>query len=528
MKIAAALAFLKKHLILIIVLSSVLVCGVAGTVIGVSIANSPKNITQSAIGEVFKSSLEREEVEYLSTVFNGGSIEFVIDSIENSKDYYCGKLYFNDKSFMLSDLKLNIDGTKIDGELYASEDTYYIYEKNHLDGAYGFKLSTLADELKYSVFYPGSNTAYSLNNEDFYELIDFIDCINENKKVKQDFEKLLEKVMKKLWKILNDYAEYEVEHDDARIDGEKVAVRTIIMRLSPDKTADALYDAYDYLCESDDIIKFIKKYDDYLRFMLGDDFDSEEYDSVADMYQTLIDDAEESLTKICNRLESLAEEYEDEDEDENPYDFKISITTPKSKSTLISFSLYTGFTPSIYLNTNCKNGIKETKDFSIKVGAYSVEYQELWNNDYYYQAKLILASSNKAVPLNYVIDIDIDKELGTYSIRLNTESTGSEQIFSGRGYFTVKYTQTEAITLSGTYSQKKDELTVSFDKLEATAKRVYADYRVNDVSQTNEVDIDGKLIFKKNDKMPSPMTDFEKISEITEDQLDNLLKPLKQ
>lgn len=168
MKIAAILSFIKQHLILIIVAASVLVCGVVGTIVGVSVANSPKNITERAIAEVLESSLEREETGYISKVLREGSIQFVIDSVgTDSEDFYRGKLYFKDDSFMLSDLKLNIDGTKIDGELYASEDTYYIYEKNHLDGAYGFKLSKLADDLINSIFSPDADTDYSLEEKEF-------------------------------------------------------------------------------------------------------------------------------------------------------------------------------------------------------------------------------------------------------------------------------------------------------------------------------------------------------------------------
>lgn len=330
--------------------------------------------------------------------------------------------------------------------------------------------------------------------------------------------------MKKFWNIFNDYAEYEVEYDDARIDGEKVSVRTITMRITPDKTADALYDIYDYITDSDDISKFIKKYDDYLKFMLGDSFDDEKYDSVYDMFQTIMDEAEESLDKTCNRLESYAKQYEDEDE--NPYDSTLIIKTPKGKSTLIDLTLKTSFAPDIYIRTNCKDGIKESNEFSIKVGSYSVEYNVLWDNEYYYQAKLIIKSTNTKTPFNYVIDIDIDKELGTYTVALVTETTGQELLPVGRYYYYYDYTQTNRISLIGTYSQKKNELAISFDKIEVKIKRDYKDRDINDTTGTEEIKIDGKIIIKENDKMPSPMKDYNNISDITEKQLKNLLKPL--
>ena len=64
---------------------------------------------------------------------------------------------------------------------------------------------------------------------------------------------------------------------------------------------------------------------------------------------------------------------------------------------------------------------------------------------------------------------------------------------------------------------------VSFDNIEVKIKRDYKDNDIKDATGTEEIKIDGKIIIKENDKMPSPMKDYNNISDITEKQLKNLL-----
>ncbi len=531
MKIAAILSFLKNNLKLIIIIASLVVCATVGTVVTVSVVNSPENVMRGAIAEVFDSTLKRDDIKYLDNVFNEGSIEYSFDSFKEEGDksksdsYARGKLYFGGEAIMLTDIDMDLDGTTFEGELYASEDLFYLYEKNQLDGAYGFRLSTLADDLADSIFSPYNNTKYSIDKETYNTITDLLDSINENKSISKDAERLCNKIIKKLWEIFTKYAEFEVEYDNIRIEGKKEAVRIITVKLSPDALADAICDSYDYLCDSDEIYSFLDKYDEAIRFMLSDSFDDEKYDSISEMYEDVLSSAEEGIDEFCDNLYDSLKKYDD-DED-NPYNSEIVLTTPKRSSTLIELNVKLGATSDLYINTNSKGGIKDSKELTIRIGTLTYNYEVLWDNNYYHQAQITLKSTDKSEPMDLTVKIDIDKELETYTINITSKESGTKRINYDGWQRNVAFTETNSMSISGTYSTDKDITKATVDEILIVEKAKYDSAAIPDTSNKQKYILECELVINPKDKMPSSRNDFTSIADITEEQIEALVKPFE-
>ena len=171
---------MKKLLIIIIAA----VVGLGGGATAVAIANTPENAAARTLTSVIEDFIERDEFETIVKAFNGGSLEFSFEGAkeEGEETYSGGKLngkaYFNKKAVMLSGLEYSFENSKVSGDVYISRDTVYVKENEILGDAYGFKMSTLADDLKSSIFAPTSGTELAMDEYTFNTVITMLDAYN--------------------------------------------------------------------------------------------------------------------------------------------------------------------------------------------------------------------------------------------------------------------------------------------------------------------------------------------------------------
>ena len=242
----------------LIILGTVIAVLLVGLVV---VANTTKNVALRSVNGFVEDVTKREELSHIVKTLNGGSVDVSLKSIVenhngNTKDIFknssvSGKIYFSDKEIMLSNFNSKINGTKIAGSAYLSKDVCYVDEYHILGGTYGVEFSSLAENLKESIFAPDSGSTYELDEEVFEKILNALENINDNKKIKKDAKKLLKTVTNDIVDIIFDNAEVKSEKETIRINGKRTSVRQITITIDGDAMQSIIGDVYDYLCESE-------------------------------------------------------------------------------------------------------------------------------------------------------------------------------------------------------------------------------------------------------------------------------------
>ena len=196
---------MKTKLIIFIVSFMV----VAGGLTATAMLNSPKNVAARAISGLAADFLERDEFEGVSDIFDGGSIDFALtgikkENVELMEDSAVkGKIYFSDGALMLSDYDLTFGDVRYQGDAYFSRDKIYFGEENVLGDTYGVDFSTLSDDFSGSIFAPGSGSYYELDEYTYETYTELFDKLKNNEEFYKDFEVLVGKIGKDIWKIFD-------------------------------------------------------------------------------------------------------------------------------------------------------------------------------------------------------------------------------------------------------------------------------------------------------------------------------------
>ena len=499
---------------LLIILAAILVIAIGGTVVGASIANSPENVAASSIASIFTDFLAREEIKPLCDTLTQGSIGFSVDSVkpeaeegESVVDYLkdssvSGKLYFSKEALMLSDFEAKFKDIKFAGDVYVSENLIYVNEENVLEGAYGVEIKSFAEDLADSIFAPDSNSKYALDEDTYDQIIEMLDALSEssenNEAMQKDAEKLFEKLFKDLWDIVADNAEIESESEEIRLGGEKTKVRLITIVINDKAMENIINDVYDYLCESDDIVDFLEKYEDSFAPMANlinrGMINGEKDISLAEKYEEALEDAEDYIDDLCD---SISSDFED---------ITIEIATPKMKSTLLKLEVKVGKVSVIVVDCGQK-GIKETDTIKIEVlDEFDITYSVKQNDKKAFEAELTIGEDE-----DIVVSLSIDKKKGDYNATVEV----SDNYYDSYTQTTVK--NKNKFIVKGDYDESGDTTTMTVDKII---------FKEDDDEFT--IDVSATLTIDTNDKIPSAPKDYDTISDITEEDIETWMKNIEK
>ena len=465
---------MKIKLIAIIV-AAVMLVGV-GTGVGVAIyTNLPQNVAANAVMGAFEELLERDEVKPLYNTLTKGSITASVEGVtQDDVDLLngitaSGKMYFSNKAFMLEDFQLEYDDFKVKGDLYVSEDMLYFSEDEIIQNAYGIKLDEIAKDLEDSIFAFDSGSDYAIPDEETYDMIISMFEDMDYEEMQKDAEKLYKKHFKELWKIACDNFEFESENDEIRIGGEKEKVRVISIVISGDMLASALEDYYDFLCKDDSIVEFLEKYEGvFASYGMDDDM------TIVEMYEEILDQFGEELDETC-------EEIEDSFEDE----LVIKVITPRSSQKLVKLEVEFDDESVFALELGMK-GMKKTDKITLSVAGEKVLTYEVKEN------------TNKAFECSLkagevTVKASVDKSKDTYSLQIKKASTSSY------------YDDSFETTVKGKISTKGDKTTLTVEKITAYDETIKCDIT---------------FVIDESDKIPSAPTKFDRISDITEEDIE--------
>lgn len=488
---------------LLIIIAIIMFILIGGTVTGVAILNRPSNIAARAITGVAEDFMRREEIKPIFDVLKSDSAEFTLGNIKTdkkdySKDLYVsGKLYFAKDSIMLEDFYADLYGTEIYGEAYASKDTIYIYEENILHGAYGADTYSLADELEDSIFAADSKSNYALEEKFYNKLISIIENIDDNKELEKDSTNLTKVLLKDLWKIIIQNADISSENTTTRLNATKTKVRLITITVDDKAMENILWDTYDYLCDSEDILEFIDKHDDELTFFFGDTYKNKKYTSLYKIYDAWLEDLEEEIEATCDNIDKDFETI------------NVNIATPKARATLLKLDVEIG--DETVFSFNCGNkGIRKTDTLNVEFGNVELCYE---------------VEKNKGNNIEITFDIN-SSEYQTYSISIDIDTKDNDYTATFvDSYNTTGIKYQDKYVIKGTLAIKGAVTTLTIDKINNNYTQTL--YDVN-YSTTSNYKLECEFIFNARDKMPSPITSYKSISSITENHMKEWEEKIKK
>ncbi len=477
-----------KAKLLWIVIVAILVIG--GSVATVAILNSPANVAANALSDLADDLLEREDIKPFYQTFTNGSVQVSVDKIKRNGEAYAegthvfGKAYFSEEALLLSDLDISLGEWKLAGDAYISENEFCIREDKILGGAYGMDFATLANDFANSIFAAGSGSEYALDQETYDSMMEMLNDLSQSKEMINDATELLEIVSKDMWEILTDNAQLTSKNRELRINGKKTKVRLITITLDSIAMENMIMDAYDYFCESEDVIAFIEKYEGYLHAMLREkypyNFDIQSDNSLVEIYK-------KQMETLGGRLENISERLDSFDT------LSVCVATRRMSTTLLKLWIEVG--EETILSLDCgEKGIKKTDAIrfetkSIKV-SYIIKAEE----------KLTATLSVYGAEIGWhYLSISVNQEKGQYKLTLENQykDESNKRIING----TIKTNgDTTAFTIN-TITQPGIELVHS---------------------------VQCEVIFDTEDKMPSHKIEYKTVADITEKELDAWIEKMKE
>ncbi|GEM_PF-3678629 len=269
---------------------------------------SPKALFQKAISRTADKMEKIDIVNTAEKIASGGSIELKGEGLEfgedsDSKGEFSLVLYANkDKKTAAAVLNAKIGEEKYEGALYGSENAIVAkFDKILGKNAYGINLSKAGKNLAKSVFAEDSDSKFSLSEEDYAKLEDVVKNINELKSAEKDAEKLYDKYVKKLYKLISDNAEYEKENTTTSVFDEKdVACTLVTVKLSSSALTKVIESFWKDAKSDTQLKKFIN---DRIIALV------DEYDDAGDLYDDIDDYVEKAAEQIDNSSVSVTVRY---------------------------------------------------------------------------------------------------------------------------------------------------------------------------------------------------------------------------
>ncbi len=474
-----------KTKVLAIIIAAVLLLGL-GTGIGFAIyGNLPQNVAATAIFNAIDDFGDRDEIKPIVKTLTKGSFEFALNELKSGEEdiledgALSGKMYFSKDALMLENFEFKAGEFGLSGDIYLSEDLLYVSEDEILKNAYGVKFKDIVDDLEDSIFAYGSGSEYAIPDEQAYEnLISALNALNDEK-MHKDAEKIGEKLYKKMWKIACDNFEFESEKDEIKVGGSREKVRVISIVIEGEALAEAISEFYDYLAEDKSIPKFLEKYEDSLAFMFATN--GSEDKTPVELYEEYIELLGENIDDLCDSIER---NYSD--------DIVINVATPRSSKKLVKLEVVVNDVTKLTLDFGM-DGIKKTEKMSIEIDGKKTTYQV--KKDDSKEFECVIKQGDNSIKLS----IDKKKDEFTFGVDMP-----------------ANYDLT-SLVIKGDWVTKLGKSTVTIDKIQSTRQGYDEHYNFGEIKET--VDCEIVLIFDQSDKIPKAPKKYDRISDITEEDI---------
>ncbi len=472
----------------VIILAIVAMLSLGGAV-GVKAAqdNKPENLFFSVLSKAIDDLKDRDEIRPVTKCFDGGSLEFLIGSEQKTEEYAAdfnisGKMYFGSDAFMLEDLTMKFDQSKIGLTVYSTDNMFYIESDEILGGAYGIKLGNMASEFENSIFAYGSGSEYAIEDEEYYNkmLHDLGELDKQvNSSFRADGEKLLREYMQQFKKTAVESLGFEKTNEDVSIGDETVNLRKISMTIDKEDIVTITDKFCEFIKTDDELKKFTEEYKAELNLMFAEDMKLTGY---TDVYEYLLRNIDETVKAI---KEQIIPKLSDKS-------LLINLYTKPASKKLLKLELYAGEKELLDLDFGGKT-IKEADNITLKCGENTrANYVIEKNDSEKYTAKLKVNGMDIASITNDRKEEKFD--LTVYSLLGNTSYRGD--LTNKDGVISLRLNETVFKAVGGTSS-------------------VHFKNTLN-------------LIISEKDTVPKPNEDMKTIFEITEEDINRLKELYEQ
>ena len=473
-----------KLKVLIIIAVCVFIVG-AGVFVGIAIYNNiPETVTINAVVGVFDDVFEREEIAPLVSTVQKGSVQVSMNKLsvdgKSSDIKVDGKIYFSKKAIMVDELLVYLDDMRISGNAYVSEDMIYVNETEILDKSIGIVKGELADDFSHSIFACGSGSDYAIaEKEDYEKILEILKCYDsvDIDAFSKDAKKLIALYIKELWKIFCEHAEFTSKTDEIMLANEKRSARVITVTVDSKALSGIIEDAYEFLKNDENMREFIEKYEKDL-YVIAKMLLNFDHDSFAGFYEETLKSIENDVKDICTKAEK------------NDTHVEFEIVTPKLSSKLLKFTM-TVDKEDIFVIDFGKSGIKESDKISIEVYDEKLVYE-------------VAEDSSDAFKIGISLN---DEEFANF----RWDKTEVKYSLSVADKFDAK----------GSLSKNNEKIIFTVDEL-LTYKESWLFHKIITTTYTS----DAKVVICEKDEMPKPLGNFERISDITNEDVKRIVKSI--
>lgn len=524
--------------VLIIAGCAVGALALAGGITAAIILNTPESLLVRAAANTAKDIRNLEWYKLMDDVANGGSVEIsanLAPVMEDGDDLYV-------------DAKIYEDASKGNGALVVSaldEDKETIvsfnaaYDKNALtlscpeadDEVYGFDLKNIEDNIEDSPFDPENYDPYDYSNYDSNSykyaifgqyLMNLGSNVEGDTKIQSMAEKLEEKYRNLLIKELVANSDVTKSSETVTCGSDKISCNVVTVEFDEEQLGDIMLNIIEYAQddkELEEYIDLLAANADNDNFDLADEF----YDELDELEDSIEDDMSDSELDFCakfyiSKSGTKFVKAEIEAESVTSDEYYGEETSNVSISLVLGKKLDGVGEKSLTVETETSR-----KDYN-RTELVELVYEIEQNDSNAYAATLTFSTEESTTwddgydPYEYQIEAGFEFNWDKKSGDLTIEYEGQKSEWQDSAPYFI---------LEANMLDNGDTRTIILEDIEYESGYSY-DYQDDDDPFDNIGDFEFTIVLDRNDKAPAPAKNFTELTELDEDEIDEILEDIDE
>ena len=525
--------------VLIIAGCAVGVLALAGGITAAIILNTPESLLVRAAANTAKDIRNLEWYKLMDDVANGGSVEIsanLAPVMEDGDDLYVDAKFYEDAS--KGNGALVVSALDEDKETIVSFNA--AYDKNALtlscpeadDEVYGFDLKNIEDNIEDSPFDPENYDPYDYSNYDSNSykyaifgqyLMNLGSNVEGDTKIQSMAEKLEEKYRNLFIKELVANSDVTKSSETVTCGSDKISCNVVTVEFDEEQLGDIMLNIIEYAQDDKELEEYIE--------LLAANADNDNLD-LADEFYDELDDLEDEI---------------EEDMSDAELDFCAKFYISKSGTKLVKAEIeaeavtsdeyYGEETSNVSISLELGKNLDGVGEKSLTVetevtregyndsGLAEISYEIEQNDSNAYAATLTLSTEDSTSwddgydpyehQNEFTLEFNWDKKSGDLTIEYESEK---QEWQDSAPYF----------ILEANMLDNGDTRTIILEDMEYESGYSY-DYQDDDDDPFDNIgDFEFTIVLDRNDKAPAPAKNFTELTELDEDEIDEILEDIDE
>lgn len=525
--------------VLIIAGCAVGVLALAGGITAAIILNTPESLLVRAAANTAKDIRNLEWYKLMDDVANGGSVEIsanLAPVMEDGDDLYVDAKFYEDAS--KGNGALVVSALDEDKETIVSFNA--AYDKNALtlscpeadDEVYGFDLKNIEDNIEDSPFDPENYDPYDYSNYDSNSykyaifgqyLMNLGSNVEGDTKIQSMAEKLEEKYRNLFIKELVANSDVTKSSETVTCGSDKISCNVVTVEFDEEQLGDIMLNIIEYAQDDKELEEYIE--------LLAANADNDNLD-LADEFYDELDDLEDEI---------------EEDMSDAELDFCAKFYISKSGTKLVKAEIeaeavtsdeyYGEETSNVSISLELGKNLDGVGEKSLTVetevtregyndsGLVELSYEIEQNDSNAYAATLTLSTEDSTSwddgydpyehQNEFTLEFNWDKKSGDLTIEYESEK---QEWQDSAPYF----------ILEANMLDNGDTRTIILEDMEYESGYSY-DYQDDDDDPFDNIgDFEFTIVLDRNDKAPAPAKNFTELTELDEDEIDEILEDIDE